>query len=92
MKFGDLLSFDKFVAPFLIKIIYWIGLVMLVLGFIGSLGAMGSMGVGGFFGFILSLIGLVLAALAWRVLCEIWIVIFSINDRLGNLGGEGPKS
>lgn len=33
----------------------------------------------------------VILALCWRVLCEIWVVIFSINDRLGALVGLQKK-
>ena len=92
MKFGDFLNFEKFLAPILIKIIYWIGLVLIVLSFLASFGAYGTIGIGGGLGFLFSIVGLVLAGLAWRVLCELWIVIFSINDRLGNLSPSGTKA
>jgi hypothetical protein len=91
MKLADFLNFEKFLAPVLIKIIYWVGLVLLFLSFLASFGAYGAMGLGGGLGFLVSIVGLVLAALAWRVLCEIWIVIFSINDRLGNLSSSTTK-
>jgi hypothetical protein len=35
--------------------------------------------------FLFGLIGAAFAALIWRVVCELWIVTFSINDRLGTL-------
>jgi len=91
MKPADFLSFDKFLAPILIKIVYWIGLVFIVLGFIASFGTMAMFGMGGAMGIIMALIGAILGALIWRLICEVWLVIFSINDRLGNLSGATHK-
>ncbi len=78
----DFLTLKRFIAPFLIQIVYWIGLGVLVLGALGSLFA------GGFLGVAIGLVSLVLGALVWRVVCEIWIVIFSINDRLGIIANK----
>jgi len=99
MNFTDMVQFHKFLAPVLIKIVYWIGLF-----FIGLMTLMGVFGMsmmsrytgeyqGGFSlsGAILALILGALFTLMWRVACEIWIVIFSINDRLGILTGELPR-
>ncbi|HWA00700.1 MAG TPA: DUF4282 domain-containing protein [Caulobacterales bacterium] len=97
--FASLLNFDKFVAPTLIRIVYWIGIVLIALGTLGAIfggGMMGAMmgGYGGGGGFNVggALIGLIAGAagfLMWRVACEVWIVIFSINDRLGVLVDRG---
>ncbi len=94
-------NFDKFLAPVLIKIVYWIGIVLIVLstlmGVLGG-GMMSSMmasqygGYGGGFNIFGALIALLVGAAAilfWRVACEVWIVIFSINDRLGVLVDRG---
>jgi hypothetical protein len=95
--FQSLLNFDKFVAPTLIRIVYWIGIVLIVLGtlagiFGGSMMSGGMMGgyggYGGGFnpaGALFALIGGAAGLLIWRVMCEVWIVLFSINDRLGQL-------
>lgn len=94
---ADLMNFDKFVAPTLIRIVYWIGIVLIVLGTLMGIaggGMMGSMMGGGYGGYgggfnlgaaLFALIGGAVALLVWRVMCEVWIVIFSINDRLGIL-------
>ena len=95
--FADLMGFEKFVAPSLIKIVYWIGIVGIVLmtlaGLVGGsmMGAYGGYGGGGFslMGAIFALIGGACALLIWRVVCEVWIVMFSINDRLGVLADRG---
>lgn len=91
MEFADLFRFDKFVAPVLIKVVYWIGLVLIAIGTIG--GIVGTSMFSSYYsgsGFSLggALVSILLGALGilvWRVVCEIWIVIFSVNDRLGTL-------
>ena len=96
---ADLMNFNKFLAPTLIRIVYWIGIVMIVLATLGAMagggvmmGAMGGgYGGGGFnpMGALFALIGGAAFLLIWRVTCEIWIVLFSINDRLGILADRG---
>jgi hypothetical protein len=86
MEFGDLFSFDKKIAPAIIKPIYWIGLVLIVLGGIISFFA-------GFFGLfshflaglwtmITSIIGVIFGVLGLRIGAEICIVVFEIHDRM----------
>ncbi|MBI3676226.1 MAG: DUF4282 domain-containing protein [Proteobacteria bacterium] len=99
MKFSDLFTFEKFVAPLLVKVVYWIGLFFIVLttlaGIFGLGSMMGSYGMGGggfsIGGAILSLILGIVFALLWRVICEIYIVIFSINERLGVIADNYKK-
>lgn len=96
VELGDLFNFNKFLAPTLIKIVYWIGLFLIVLLTLMSITGMSAVdrmmgeynsgfSVGG--AILALLIGLV-CAIVWRVTCEIWIVIFSINDRLGVLAAD----
>ncbi len=90
---GSFLNFDKFVAPTLIKIVYWVGIVGII-GFalftaMSSFGKMGYDASGAIGGVIIALIGGAVGILVWRVTCEIWIVLFSINDRLGQLVDRG---
>jgi len=99
MHFTDLFQFHKFLAPVLIRIVYWIGLFFITLITLMGVTGMSLMDryTGGYqSGFSLSgaILALLLGAmftLLWRVTCELWIVIFSINDRLGVLSGELPK-
>ena len=98
MEFADFFKFDKFLAPVLIKIAYWIGLAIIVVGTISGMLGMSLMsrfsggGDSSAGGIILALILGVLWTLIWRILCEAWIVIFSINDRLGVIAHQSqPK-
>ena len=87
METHDFLNFDKLIAPTLIKFVYWVGLVFILLWTLGSM----FMGLGfgsGMIHFFVALLGGVVAALAWRIICELWMVIFSINDKLGAIAGQ----
>jgi hypothetical protein len=90
---ASLFNFDKFVAPTLIKIVYWLGIVGIVLGMLvsmaGALQMMGYNAATGLGGILIAVIGAAVGLLVWRVVCELWIVIFSINDRLGVLVERG---
>jgi len=90
---NDLMNFNKFVAPTLIKIVYWIGIVGIILAVLGALATVMSMmsydAARALGMLIIALIGGAAAILMWRVMCEVWIVIFSINDRLGLLVDRG---
>lgn len=84
MKFSDLFSFEKLISISLIKIVYWIGLIGgLIAGAVLFISALI------FQGRVLTalsvLIGTVLGLLFWRVVCEAYIVIFGIYDRLGEI-------
>lgn len=98
MKIGDFLAFRKLVAPILIKILFWVGLAVIVLETVnfcdfyttdftiaGDGTVIGSTRSFNFLYLLLALVADIVAILIWRVICEIWIVIFSINDRLGTL-------
>ncbi len=89
MQFSDFFDFEKLVTPSVIKVIYWLGIAVLaVFGlasfFMGLLS--GSIGAG-----LLSLVGSVLGLLLWRVMCELYIVIFGMFDRLGQIRDGLPQ-
>lgn len=98
MKIGDFLMFHKLVAPALIKIVFWAGVAFLILAtvYFGDFYLTTTIVAGD--GTIVettrtfsqvaalaALAGDVMAILIWRIVCEIGIAIFSINDRLGLL-------
>lgn len=91
--FASLMNFDKFVAPTLIRVVYWIGIAGVTLAALAAMataaGQMGYNAATGLGGILLALIGAVVGVLVWRVICEVWIVLFSINDRLGLLVERG---
>ena len=78
----EYLSFRKMITPMVIKILFWVGVGLSVLGALGmiisSFGRYGT-GVAGFFG---GLLFLVLGPVAVRIYCELLILFFRINDTL----------
>lgn len=85
-------SFDKLIATTLIKILYWLGIAGIAIGVLGGI-------IGGFSGgFVPGLIALVVAPIIgliglifWRFVCEIYIVIFGMYDRLGEINQKLTK-
>jgi hypothetical protein len=85
-------SFDTFIFPKIVTIIYWIGIVMIVIGTLGSLLAVMSSpnGAGmGFLGAIAALVAGAVGLVAWRLVVEFWLVIFSIRDLLHDIRDQG---
>ncbi|RMX08078.1 DUF4282 domain-containing protein [Corticibacter populi] len=79
------LYFDTMLAPKLITVVYWLQLVLyLFSGVVAFFGAM--VGGRGFLGTISGMVGAViltfLACLFARILAEVLIVIFKINDNI----------
>lgn len=85
-----LFGFRKFIAPGIIKLLYYIGLVVLIFGGLGmvlyaitdadDLGAART-------GQIIAgtLVGVPFLILVLRFSAEMWLVLFEMNDRLGDI-------
>jgi hypothetical protein len=85
------LSFEKLIAPTLIKIIYWIGIAAVVLGCLAS--GVGMMSYNAAQGLLAIVIGIPVGIIAWRFWCEIILVTFGIYDRLGEIRDKvSPKA
>jgi hypothetical protein len=86
---SDLASFEKLVAPKVLKIIYWLGLagiaIMCLISFVGGIGVMRYSFATGLGTMLLALIGLCFGVLLWRVLIEMYTVFFGIYERLGDI-------
>lgn len=77
----DWLSFDKMIAPIIIKILFWVGCVAFVIfGIVTIIQAFGRFGSA--WSFLSGLLIIVLGPIMVRVWCEILIVIFKIHDSL----------
>ena len=85
MEFGDLFSFDKKVAPTIIKPIYWIGLVLIVLGgvisFFAGFGGLFSHFFAGLWTMITSVVFVVFGVLGLRIAAEICLAVFEIHEK-----------
>jgi hypothetical protein len=73
------LSFDKFVTPTVIKIVYWVGIVIIVIsGVVWGIAAAQYSA----FAPIGALLGIALGLFFWRVYCELIMLWFKIHDEL----------
>ena len=89
--FWDLITFDRLVTGPVVHIVYWAGLlILLILGF-GSVGAavgaasheegINAWLLGAVF-VVIGLLFIVAAALIWRGVCEFYVAVFRISDDL----------
>jgi len=83
-NFDEFLSFRKFISPIVIKILYILGVIVIVLGSLYMM--LSGKGFGGFItNFFIGLLGLIFGNLMWRVSCEMMMLLFSINDGVKKL-------
>ena len=89
LRFSDLLSFEKNLSLTLIRIVYFLGLCGISLAaLVSAFGAFGVMRYSfsaGLGTLLTALLGGSIGVLVWRVICELWMVIFGIYDRLGQV-------
>jgi hypothetical protein len=95
MEFGDLFSFDKKIAPAIIKPIYWIGLVLIVLGgvisfFAGFFGLFSHF-MAGLWTMVVSVIWVIFGVLGLRIGAEICLAVFEIHERTSG-GSSSPRA
>ncbi len=95
---GDFLTFRRMITPIIIQIVFWIGIIgILVLGIVAIVdGVRDESDVGEV---IIGVLFLIIGPLIWRVFCEILILTFRIIETLADLrnilrkkGGEEKLS
>ncbi|MFW6271215.1 MAG: DUF4282 domain-containing protein [Bacillota bacterium] len=80
--FQDFIKFDKMLTPSIIKIIFWVGIVIVALSAIAMIIGGISSPYGGGFQVLMGLITLIIGPLFVRIQCELLIVIFKIYENL----------
>lgn len=98
------LSFDRLIGPQLVKLVYYFGAVVIVIGAIGGLlAAVFSLFGGNFGGGFVQLLAVPAVAavglLYWRFVCELFMLAFLGYERLGQVrdlmriaAGQAPPS
>ncbi len=87
--YRDLFRWDQFITPLIIKLFYVVVVALFVLlGLSGILSGLTMMAIspfGGFIAILVSLVGVVVAILFARIVCEFVLITFRINEHLGSM-------
>lgn len=84
---SDFLSFRKMITPIIIQIIFWVGVIVCVIGGIVYI-VMGVVSRTGGLAVLYGILILVLGPLAVRVECELLILVFRIHDALEEINDK----
>jgi ABC-type antimicrobial peptide transport system permease subunit len=80
----DFLSFDTFITPRIIRVVFALGLLVIAIATLISV-VIGIWQLAFFRGVILPLIGACVVGLLWRIYCEIILVFFDMRDKLADI-------
>jgi len=90
---GDLFQWERFVTPTVIKVFYWLAVVIsLLLGFAGAVSSLTTMAFNPFVGMIfliVSVLGAATGVILARILAEFVLIVFRINEHLGAIRNQG---
>jgi len=94
------LAFKRFITPTFIMVIYILGaLAVTILSFLIMLGGaftVQGFSMGGGIAILVGVLMLIFGNLAWRILCEYWVVQFRIYEEIASLnrrqGGVSPQA
>jgi hypothetical protein len=91
----DLFQWDRFITPTIIKIFYWLAIVLAVLyGLSGVFAGLASMAINPFAGFVIvltSLAAILVGIIFARIAAEFILIVFRINEHLGAIRDQGDR-
>ena len=84
--FRDLFQWERFITPSIIKIFYWLAVVMALLaGLQAVLGGLGLLFSSPIAGVLIAFVGVIFA----RIGAEFILIVFRINEHLGAIRSQG---
>ena len=90
---GDLFQWERFITPSIIKLFYWLVVIMVVLaglsGLVTALGVMMLSPIAGALGAIASFAGMLVGILFARIVAEFILMVFRINEHLAAIRNRG---
>jgi hypothetical protein len=90
---SDLFQWERFVTPTVIKVFYWLAVVIsILLGLAGAVSGLTTMAYNPFVGMIFliaSLLGACMGVIASRIVAEFVLIVFRINEHLGAIRNQG---
>jgi predicted membrane metal-binding protein len=92
-EFRDLFQWDRFITPTIIKTFYWLVIALIALfglsGIFSGLAAMAISPFGGFLALVSSIAGVFVGIVFSRIVAELILIIFRINEHLGAIRDHG---
>ena len=92
-SFSDLFQCDRFITPTIIKTFYWLVIALICLfGLSGIFSGLAMMAISPFGGFLMllsSIASVVVGIVFSRILAELILIIFRINEHLGAIRDQG---
>ena len=89
----DLFQWERFITPSIIKVFYWLAVVLSALfGLFGIFSGLLMMAVNPFGGLLMilaSLLGVLIGVLAARIAAEFVLITFRMNEHLGAIRNRG---
>jgi hypothetical protein len=93
---NDLFQWERFVTPTVIKVFYWLAIILFVLlGMAGAMSALRDMAFNPFVGIvylIASLLGAFMGVIVARIIAETVLIVFRINEHLGAIRNQGQAN
>ena len=90
---GDLFQWERFVTPTVIKVFFWLAVVLsILLGFAGIVSSLTTMAFNPFVGMIFliaSVLGAFMGIIMARIIAEFVLIVFRINEHLGAIRNQG---
>jgi hypothetical protein len=92
---GDLFQWERFVTPTIIKVFYWLAVVLSVLlGLAAAVSSLATMAYNPFVGMIsliASFLGIAMGVVVSRISAEFVLIVFRINEHLGAIRNRGQQ-
>jgi hypothetical protein len=90
---GDLFQWERFITPSIIKLFYWLVVIMVVLaglsGLVSALGMLVLNPIAGAIAAIASFAGMLVGILFARIVAEFILMVFRINEHLAAIRNRG---
>jgi hypothetical protein len=94
-EYRDLFQWDRFITPSIVKPFYWLVIALIALfglsGIFSGLAAMAISPFGGFIVVLSSLVSIVVGIVFSRIIAELILIIFRINEHLGAIRDQGDR-
>jgi len=96
-NFRDLFQWERFITPSIIKVFYWLSVIITVLlgvseilsGLVSGFNVMIMSPFAGFVMILASLVSIPVGVIFARIAAEFILIVFRINEHLGAIRGRG---